>query len=183
MITEVRGVLIEPVPELFERLRATYAGKDGLTFVNAAVAEADGRRDLYWVPPAPDDPEWSDQLGSFSRDVVLGHADEVRDLADRVVTVSVACRTLASLVAEHGLSDIDLLHIDAEGYDLAILRTIDFAARWAPRCVLYEQKHLGADRTAARDLLRAAGYSVIDLGSDAFAFRGLRARLGNVFGR
>jgi FkbM family methyltransferase len=183
MQTEVRGLLVEPVPELFERLQATYAGKRGLTLVQSAVAEEEGRREFHWLPPAPGDPTWSDQIGSLSRDVILGHAADIPDVADRVITLSVPCRTLASLVAEHALTRLDLLHIDAEGHDLAILRSIDFTAPWAPRFVLYEQKHLGADRPAALALLHAAGYSVVSLGDDVFAFRGLEARWAPFRGR
>jgi FkbM family methyltransferase len=176
MAHEVRGLLIEPVPDLFDRLRATYAGKAGLSFVNGAVAETEGTREFHWVPPAPGDPEWVDQLGSFSRDLILSHGDR-QTLADRVVTIPVRCRTLASLVAEHDLDRIDLLHIDAEGYDLAILQTIDFQATWAPDCILYEQKHLGQEAGAARAVLRTGGYSCIDLGVDVFAFRGIKTRI------
>jgi len=177
MRTDVRGLLIEPVPELFERLTATYAGKPGLSFVQAAVAEQDGRRDFYWVPPTPADPPWADQLGSFNRDVVLSHAHDIPDIASRVQTISVTCRTLSSLVHEAGLLRIDLLHIDAEGFDLAILKTIDFGAGWAPRHVLYEQKHLGSAAPTAIKLLHRWGYHTLDLGPDVFGYRGLGARV------
>jgi FkbM family methyltransferase len=174
---EVRGLLIEPMPEMFERLTSNYASKPGLSMVQVAVGEDEGTRELYWVPSRPGDPIWVDLLGSFSRDVILSHAAEVPGIADRIQTLSVPCRTLSSLVVEHGFTRIDLLHIDAEGSDLAILRTLDFDARWAPRCILYEQKHLGPDATEAMDLLHRAGYHTLDLGMDVFAFRGLKGRL------
>jgi FkbM family methyltransferase len=177
MSRSVRGILIEPIPELFERLTATYADRRDLTFVNAAVAEEEADRELYWVSPMPGDPVWIDQLGSFSRDIVLSHAEWVPGLVDRVRSVRVACRTLPSLIKEHGLSRVDLLHIDAEGADFAILRTVDFDATWSPRCILYEQKHLGPERDAALGLLHGVGYHTVDLGQDVFAFRGVRARL------
>jgi FkbM family methyltransferase len=173
----VRGLLIEPIPELFQRLTATYAERPDLIFVNAAVAEDEAGRELYWVSPMPGDPIWVDQLGSFSRDIVLSHADWVPGLADRIRTVRVECRTLPSLIEEHRFSRIDLLHIDAEGSDFAILKTVDFEAAWSPRSVLYEQKHLGDERGSAIELLHNNGYRTVDLGHDVFAFRGLKARL------
>ncbi|MBV8159873.1 MAG: FkbM family methyltransferase [Acidimicrobiia bacterium] len=177
--TPVRGILIEPVPELFERLTATHAGRRDLTLVNAAIAEAAGTRELYWVAPLPGDPSWVDQLGSFSHAVVLSHAEWVPRLADRVRSLRVECRTLPSLIREHGLSRVDLLHIDAEGYDFAILKTVEFDAAWAPRCILYEQKHLGPERETAIRLLHGFGYHTVDLGQDVFAFRGLKGRLSS----
>jgi FkbM family methyltransferase len=173
----VRGLLIEPIPELFARLTATYAERRDLTFVNAAVAEEEGTRELYWVTPMPGDPIWVDQLGSFSRDIVLSHANWIPGLADRISSVRVECRTLASLIEANRLTRVDLLHIDAEGSDLAILKTVDFKAVWSPRFILYEQKHLGDERESAIRLLHRVGYHTFDLGQDVFAFQGLKARL------
>jgi FkbM family methyltransferase len=173
----VRGLLIEPIPELFDRLTATYADSRDLIFVNAAVAATEGTRDFYWVSPLPGDPIWVDQLGSFSKDVVLSHAEWVPRLADRIRAVRVECRTLSSLIEESGFSRVDLLHIDAEGHDFAILKTVDFEAAWSPRFILYEQKHLGDERESAIELLHSAGYHVVDLGQDVFSFRGLKGRL------
>jgi FkbM family methyltransferase len=175
--TQVRGLLVEPIPALFERLTATYANKPGLSLVQAAVGEDEGTSEFYWVPPTPGDPIWVDQVGSFSRAVVLSHADEVPDIGDRIETLSVLRRTLSSLVVEHGFGRIDLLHLDAEGSDLSILRTLDFDAAWAPRCILYEQKHLGPEAADAIALLNRAGYQTLDLGMDVFAFRGAKGRL------
>ena len=174
---DVRGLLIEPMPELFERLTATYAEKRGLIFVNAAVAEDEGSREFFWVPSMPGDPIWVDQLGSFSREVVLSHSDRVAGIAERIKAVTVPCRTLSSLMTEQAFTRVDLLHIDAEGFDLAVLKTVDFRAPWAPRFILYEQKHLGPERATALALLRRQGYHTVDLGDDAFAFRGNKARL------
>ena len=188
MAMPVRGILIEPIPQLFEQLTATLCGQAGAEIrERRAVAEDEGSRELYWVSPLPGDPVWVDQLGSFSRDVVLSHAEWVPGIADRVRAVEVKCRTLRSLVDEHALDHIDLLHVDAEGFDFEILKTVDFDARWAPRFILYEQKHLGDERESARKLLRRAGYHAIDLDQDVFAFRGLtgslRSALKRVFTR
>jgi FkbM family methyltransferase len=171
MKQQVNGLLIEPMPDLFERLKTTYGAKRGLRFVNAAVTETEGWRDFYWVPPEPGDPSWVDQLGSFSRDVIEFHESAVPKLAQRIRTRSVQCRTLESLVGQYGLDRIDLLHIDAEGHDFVILNTIDFRARWSPHFILYEQRHLGPQRARALELLDRAGYHTFDLGPDVFAVR------------
>jgi FkbM family methyltransferase len=174
---DVRGLLIEPVPELYERLIRNYQGKDGLVFAQVAVADREGERPFYWVSPLDGDPIWVDQLGSFSKEIVLSHADEVRDLANRIMTLQVPCRTISSLLMENGFEGLDLLHIDAEGADFEILKTIDFSADSAPRHILYEQKHLGADAGTAREFLQERGYDTIGVGPDVFAYRRPRRRL------
>lgn len=166
------GLLVEPLPRLFEELMANYADVPGLQFENVAVGEAEGEATIYTVSPRPGDPEWVDQIASLDRDVVLGHAYALPDLDDRIVPVTVACVPISTLVGRHDLSEIDLLHMDAEGYDYEIIRRIPLDARWAPRYLIFESKHMGNAlyrETAAR--LRRAGYRVIDLWPDALAYR------------
>lgn len=168
---DVEGILVEPVPELYERLTDNYREKAGLRLLNVAIAEANGVRPFFWVVPKPGDPWWVDQLGSFNRDVILSHANAVPHIEDRVQVLDVPSRTLESLVSEYGIKRIDFLHIDAEGFDFEILKTINFRTSWSPRFILYEQKHLGDDCAAAKALLQRARYRVFDFGTDVFAYR------------
>jgi FkbM family methyltransferase len=50
----------------------------------------------------------------------------------------VRCAPLASVLREHAISAIDLLTIDAEGYDFEVLQTLDWQAT-RPQVVLTEQ--------------------------------------------
>ena len=62
-----------------------------------------------------------------------------------------------------------LLHLDAEGHDYEVLRTLDFA-KHAPLSIFVEHKHLSdAQKTEMLHLLRKHGYAVRDCGEDYFA--------------
>jgi FkbM family methyltransferase len=167
---EWRGIMVEPVPYMFEKLRATYAQYAGVACENAAIADRDGRMPFFhFAEAAPEEraslPDFYDALGSFSRETVLSHAPE---LADRLVETEVPTLTFESLLARHGAEDLDLLVIDTEGYDWEILRRIDFA-RWRPRLVLYEHFHLRAnDRESARRRLEQRGYETLEEGLDTW---------------
>jgi hypothetical protein len=130
----------------------------------------------------PNLPEWYDQIGSFALDNVLHpyHVEQVPNLAERVVQAEVRCVTFERLWAEHGLPRLDLLHIDAEGYDDEILAQVDLV-RLRPLLILYEHQHLEpARRRAVLERLRANHYRILDLGPDAVAMRAdapLRVRL------
>lgn len=166
------GVLVEPLPELFERLVANYRDVPGLVFENAAIGQADGSATLFSVASRAGDPYWTDQLASFDRTTLLSHADVLPDLEERIVSVPITALTLPSLVAKHGLSRIDLLHVDVEGYDAEVVRQVDFSASWAPTFIVYERQHL--DRTtdrATRRMLRRAGYRCVDIWPDQLAYR------------
>ena len=166
------GVLVEPIPELFEKLKANYADVPGLAFENAAVGDRDGCSRLYGVRARAGDPYWVDQLSSFDRSTVLSHAAVLEDLESRIVEIPVETLTLPSLVRRHDLTSVDLLHVDVEGFDFEVLRQIDFAAEWAPRFVIFERQHLDrATDARARRMLRHAGYRCVDIWPDMLAYR------------
>lgn len=166
------GVLVEPLPALYERLVANYDGVPNLAFENAAVGTVDGTSTLYLVDPRPGDPYWIDQIASFDRATLEGHDDRIVGVRERIVEFQVASLTLPTLVSRHGLTAVDLLHVDVEGYDFEVLKQIDFASRWAPTFIIYEREHFDreTDKAATR-LLRNAGYRLVDIWPDRFAYR------------
>jgi len=171
--SEWRGIMVEPVPYVFERLRRNYGGFDRVELENAAIAERDGQLPLYHLREAtPEErerlPSWYDAIGSFSRESVLGHAREIPDVAERLVEAEVPCLSFDSLCRKHGVERLDLLVTDTEGYDFELLRNIDLAAR-RPRLIVYEHFHLSPeDRIACRDYLRGAGYETMEEGFDTW---------------
>ena len=158
-----RGVLVEPVPYVFERLAARYAGHPRIATEPVAISAVPGRLPFYCLrEPEPGEveglPRFYDALGSFRRDVLLSHADHIPDIGDRIRKIEVEAVTFDELCRRHGLDQVDLLHIDTEGYDLQILETVDLE-RYQPRLLIFEVAHLDdAERQRAADLLAAAGY-------------------------
>ncbi|MFL6238340.1 MAG: FkbM family methyltransferase [Actinomycetes bacterium] len=166
------GVLVEPMPHLFERLTTMYGGDAKVRLANVAIADEPGTVTMYAVDRRPDDPEWVDQIASLRRDVIMRHAYALADLDERIVTQEVESMPLGDLVRRHALSIVDLMHIDAEGFDSEVIRQIDLHAPWAPRFLIFELKHIGRPawaQTQAR--LRAAGYRFVSLWPDELAYR------------
>jgi FkbM family methyltransferase len=78
---------------------------------------------------------------------------------------SVTTTTLAEACDEHGVTKIDFLKIDTEGYDLFVLESLDWE-RLQPRCVLCEFEDrktvpLGYSWTTMAEFLASRGYRVI----------------------
>jgi FkbM family methyltransferase len=163
------GVLVEPQRRYFKRLEATYAGYDGLALRNVALAEQAGRRTFYQVPhDAPGIPEWVGQLASFDRDTILAHGHLVPNIGELIEPVEVECVTFEDLLA--GADRVDLLQIDAEGYDAEIVRMFDFD-RWHPSIVNFESVHLSqADHDSVIGHLVRHGYKVTTTGVDTLAY-------------
>ena len=81
--------------------------------------------------------------------------------------------TLDALLAKHGIAELDLLQIDAEGYDWDVLQTLDLK-KVAPRVIQMETGHLHRNTisTVGR-FLSDAGYLIYYGGwqGDAVAMR------------
>jgi FkbM family methyltransferase len=171
-----RGVMVEPVPFVFERLRANYGQIERVALDNVAIGDRDGSMPFFHLrEAAPGErdqlPSWYDGIGSFDRAHLSSHAEMVAELESRVVSTDVPTLTFESLCHRHGLERIDLVLIDAEGYDARILAQVDFAAH-APRLIVYEHYHLDSgEREGARLLLGELGYELLEEGFDTWCLR------------
>jgi FkbM family methyltransferase len=151
------AILIEPNPLAFDRLKRNYEGLHNVTLLPIAIGSQDGEAHLYRVKKSDKiDPEADFTLGftSFYREHVEHHVEK----SDEIERITVPCRSLASLVAELRLTKIDLLQIDAEGFDAAVVRmALDMPSR--PSCINFEHRHLKpADRQPLFDRLKAENY-------------------------
>jgi FkbM family methyltransferase len=166
-----QGVLVEPQPEPFTRLRETYADVDGLVLVNAAVAEQRGSMTLWRVGnPQPDDPWWVAQAASFSREHLVGHISDRPDLHDRIIGQAVEAMTLSD-VFERSPAPVDILQIDAEGYDAKIVAMLD-QIDVPPTVVRFEHRNLSpADHASTIDRLAGRGYRFVTGEDDTLAVR------------
>lgn len=174
------GVLVEPLPEVFQLLRKNYpvARFPGLKFVNAAVTARDGETLSFWTFKR----SFLERLtlekrleflrkASFDRNHLLGFLDSATAAQSPIEEIKVATVTVASLARTYFADGrIDLLVIDAEGHEATILSTIDFAA-FRPGAIFYESHHLGADKATIEGLLTRTGYRVRDIGGDTVAER------------
>jgi len=167
-----RGIMVEPVPYVFQRLANRYSGHPRVELEQAAIADRIDSLPFFHLREAePGEQVWQyyHALGSFRREVLLKHRNFIPDIDERVVETRVPCTTLADLCARHGMPEIDLLFIDTEGYDYEILKTVDFE-RQRPRVVVYEHIHLNpGDRREARALLERHGYCSFEHGLDTAA--------------
>jgi hypothetical protein len=101
----------------------------------------------------------------------MGHAHMVPKLESMIETEQVRCLTFDTLFQEIGIEQVDLLQIDAEGFDAEILRLFNLPAR-KPAIVRFEHKHLSIeDHEKSIGLLANQGYRIAATGSDTLAYR------------
>jgi FkbM family methyltransferase len=130
-----RGVLVEPVPHLFERARTVRSSS---RVVNCGLVAPDHREPTVTIRYGG--------LMSLVRGARGNAHDEERHVRagdmfgfdDVAYDISVPARTLSSVLEEAGApSEIDLLSLDVEGFEATVLRGLDLD-RFAPRFMLIE---------------------------------------------
>jgi FkbM family methyltransferase len=167
-----RGIMVEPVPRVFERLRRNYAGNDRVTVENMAIADRDGKIPFYHFHEVGEQelallPDNYELLGTFSRELLLRH-EHIPDHERRIVATDVPCMSFESLCRKHRVDDLDVVVIDVEGYDYEIIKQINFDA-YRPRVVVYEDIHLSdEDRAECRRTLELLGYEGLEEGFDTW---------------
>ncbi len=165
-----RGILVEPVPYLFQRLKANYSGEPQLRFEQAAVAEQEGEITFYAIRDASNLPADIRGLGSLSRDVILAHRAVLPNIESLIEEIKVPAITVMGLIAKHGVEKLDLLQIDTEGYDYEVIKMIDFSLI-KPAIVHFEHVHLSSmEWRDACALLASHGYRLAQVGLDTVAY-------------
>ncbi len=154
-----RAILLEPNPFAFERLQQSYHEVSNVTLLNIALAEYDGTASLYRSKRSDDLVAGAfPSLGVASFDP--NHLKKHGKKGSEIEAITVPCRSLVSLLDELRVQKLDLLQIDAEGFDAAAVRmALDLPV--LPDCINFEHRHLlNADRNPLYSLLKSKGYQL-----------------------
>lgn len=167
-------MFVEPVPYCMERLRSNYDGDQRFAFEEVAIGPEEAIRPFFYLSDQakrahPNLPDWYDQLGSFEKGHIEKHFGA--KLSEFIVEGNVEVVRLQSVLNRNQIERIDFLQIDTEGYDLSVLKTLDFETI-LPRVILVEHKHLSrATKAELKSLLATKGYRIQNLGHDYLATR------------
>jgi FkbM family methyltransferase len=145
--TRWRGVLVEPVAQLFGELSSRHAHNPRLSLERAAIGETDGMTVIHRLQTTPEDSLWFQQLASLDLDLVLRNRQQLGAADKATVAESVPCLRVATLLERHRIKCLDFLVIDTEGFDWRILRQFDLKLL-RPKLILYEHQHLSTEERA-----------------------------------
>ena len=121
------GILVEPLPEYAERLRRERKAK--VYEVACGGPDKHGHRIPLKV------------AGAFSS--VTSELMVPEHKVEKIIEVKMV--TLDSIFTDAGIKTIDLLSVDVEGYELEVLRGIDFNV-FRPRLILLEDHVIGLEK-------------------------------------
>ncbi|MBX2894291.1 MAG: FkbM family methyltransferase [Cyclobacteriaceae bacterium] len=152
------GLLVEPIPAVFELLRFNYRRNKLLKFENCAVGREEGTVGFYTTPAKI----FWDHYGSSQRSSLIPQSGYEK--------IQVRLLPFETLVKKHGLEKIQLIHTDTEGYDFEILKQIDFN-KYQTEIILFEHIHLGQQLDVCYAHLKNLGFELIIGEQDTLAHR------------
>lgn len=151
------GVLVEPQPRAAEQLRQRYRNNDRIRIIQAALDGERRKRALFTIS-SDAAPEWAAGLASFRREVIMKHASVIDGLEAMIKEEIVDCITFDDALGKLPDQRLDLLQIDAEGFDGYLLSLFPFD-RIQPAIVHWEVSHLTkVEREATFNRLARYGY-------------------------
>jgi FkbM family methyltransferase len=154
-----RGILVEPQPDVFARLVENYKScADRLIFENVAISSDKSEFVLYKAPAGlVADGIYASSVASTNPVTIARQLKISPKQLEKIVTPSL---TLDELLAKHGLSHIQILQIDAEGYDWQVLRSLSLESS-TPSIIQFETGHLtNAECNKAVEHLTNHGYEI-----------------------
>jgi len=174
------GVFVEPLPNVFDILVSNYAyvKNQNLRFVNAAISIDDSEYIDIWSYsedfcnslPLEERLCYLRKSSLDKRHVELSLAG-LEEIASIIKCYRVECISINSLIKEYTADNqVDLILIDAEGFDDKIVETIDFELT-QPKAILFESHNLGERKERIRSFLEGNSYAVTDIGGDTVAQR------------
>jgi len=133
----VSGFVLEPLPDIFEKLVENYKCCPGIKPFNLAIHATQSEMILHRVKP-----ELAAEVPAFARGIASFDANHWKKTtlvpdADLMEQVKVRCVSFADFIKSNAIDKLDLLLLDTEGYDYEILMSIDFT-NIKPRIIRFE---------------------------------------------
>jgi len=165
-----KGVLLKPQKHLFPGLCKLYRKNKGITILNSALGNEDGKTNIYKIGFS--DARWATGLATFNKKVledafnsgyVLRNAErdntEIPDnLEEQIVAEDIQVISPATLLKTCNIGHIDLLQIDTEGFDYVVIKML-LSTNLQPGMIIFENTHLSADDlSACQTLLDSRAY-------------------------
>lgn len=177
-----KGVLLEPQKAVFDQyLKKIYKKNIGLHPICAAIGREDGIQKIYKIGFC--DMRWATGLASFSKEKVeelfengivekncqkFGIAIP-SDPEKRISYEEVPVISPETLIQKFKIKTIDLLQIDAEGFDLEVIRIFD-VPKTIPKAIIFENvNHSEQELEDCFQMLKSNGYSLKKFGRDTLA--------------
>ena len=150
------GVLIEPQPDVFRhKLFPLYRRNKGIHLENIALCNEVGLMDMYRLSFCAE--RWATGLTTFHLKTLKDKVDSgsiattarnngvepPQNKEDFIEKIKVETKSFPFLFEKYNIKQVDVLQIDAEGYDFEIIKMFN-VAKHQPKVVVFETDHINA---------------------------------------
>lgn len=170
----VSGYVLEPLPDIYERLVENYKYCHNIKPYNLAIHSSESEMSLHRVKPehASVVPIFAQGIASFD----ANHWEKTTLIPneDFMEEVKVKCVSFSGFIKSNSIYKLDLLLLDTEGYDYEILMSIDFT-KVKPKIIRFEHGvrnnvMLPENFLQVCEYLNSNGYQIIAESYDATAY-------------
>ena len=136
---KTKSLLVEPIEENFNLLKENYKNLDFITFENSAISVNEEIAYLYKVDSRHIEKYGSHipAIPSFDKKHLINHGVKNQ----HIVSEKVNSITILDLINKHKFNNLDLLFIDAEGYDGRIVNDFLSTVNTRP-IIMFEYIHI-----------------------------------------
>ncbi|MFM9840723.1 MAG: FkbM family methyltransferase [Cyclobacteriaceae bacterium] len=160
------GILVEPIPNIFQKLVENYKDSPNLKFENVGIGDKNEMLPFYALPAEINEPDWLQQIGSFSKEAFVKNASVIPGLTEKMIIQNFHVIKWSELLKRNDVKAIDLLNIDAEGFEYIILKQLK-EGHILPKMILFEWGSMDDhDFSKTNDLLRSMNYKLYNSGGD-----------------
>lgn len=166
------GVIVEPQPNDFKKLKDNYKYKTNINFENCAISYTSKNINLFIVDDiflnSTNDPDTLKGVASFDRNHVISHVGIENEA--NIKSIDVRCNTIEELKSKYNFKSFDCIFMDVEGYEHHILTNMSFDII-EPKLIVFESCHLGNKQNELNQFLEYKGYIVYVYKQDTIAMR------------
>ena len=137
-------LLVEPVPHNIQQLKENISKYKDIKIETSAVSSKNEVQKFYFVKPESIKKlgkHWASGIGSFDKQHILNHKNKRFKVENSdIEEIEIQYLTFTDLVNKHSITSIEMLQIDVEGAEEAILNSINFE-KIEIKKIIFEFKH------------------------------------------
>jgi FkbM family methyltransferase len=136
---KIKSILVEPIKKTFDDLVENYNNYNNVIFENVAISVNNQISHLYKINHSKEKKYRSEHfkgIMSFDKNHLIKHGVKKND----IIKEDVQSTSINNLIKKHNLDMVDLLFIDAEGYDVDIIEDFFKTSLLRP-IIIFEYLH------------------------------------------
>lgn len=137
---KIKSILVEPIKKTFDDLVENYNNYNNVIFENVAISVNNQISHLYKINHSKEKKYRSEHfkgIMSFDKNHLIKHGVKKND----IIKEDVQSTSISNLIKKHNLDMVDLLFIDAEGYDVDIIEDFFKTSLLRP-IIIFEYLHV-----------------------------------------